>query len=435
MTVRVAFLTLGCPKNEADTDAMRASVLSSSYELVENYDEADVLVLNTCSFIQEATEESITTALQLSEEWAPRREGRKLLVSGCMPSRYGEELAGALAEVDGFIPVAEEGALLKRIEALTGIAANTVELGNRVLRTVDGPSAYVKISDGCDRTCAYCAIPAIRGPYHSRPVDEVLDEVRALVAGGVKEVVLIGQDTGIWGRDLPAKPNLASLLRLVSEAAGDAWVRVMYLQPDGIDDELLDTMASLPNVCRYFDIPLQHASKRVLRSMHRRGSYEEFVAMIDRIRERVEGAVIRTTVIAGYPGETREEAAELLRFLEEVRFDYVGVFAYSQEEGTPASVLEDQVPMRTRKARAQRLRDVADQIGFELTAARIGEEHDVLIESLDEDEGCTTFLGRWMGQAPEIDGAVHLATGEIGSVVRAVFTDAFCYELEGEVAL
>lgn len=433
MSVRVAFMTLGCPKNEADTDAMRAAVLSSAYELSEDIDDADVVVLNTCSFIQEATEESITVALQLAEEWLPHREGRRLLVAGCMPSRYGDDLASALVEVDSFIPVAEEDTLLARIEALTGIGSKPLVLGERVLRTVSGPSAYVKISDGCDRTCAYCAIPSIRGPYRSRTEEAVLDEIEALAAGGVREVVLIGQDTGIWGRDLPGKPRLAHLLRAVAARVPGVWIRVMYLQPDGIDDELLGTMAELDSVCPYFDIPLQHASTRVLRAMHRRGSYDDFIDLVDRIRTMVPGAVVRTTVIAGFPGETREEAARLLQFIEEARFDYVGVFPYSQEEGTLASVMEDQVPMRTRKARAQRLRDAADRIGFERAAERVGQVHDVLVESSEDEDGHTVMLGRWMGQAPEIDGAVHLPVGQVGDMLRVRFVDSFCYELEGEV--
>ncbi len=430
-TPAITFLTLGCPKNEVDTDRMRAAVSASAYVLADDPADADVVVVNTCSFIAEATEESIGTVLEVAQEWLPEREGRSIVVAGCMPARYGGELAAELPEVAAFVPVAEEGELLAVLERVTGVAAHPADAGAAPSRTESGGSAYLRISDGCHRTCAYCTIPSIRGPYVSTPVELVTAEARELVALGAKEIVLIGQDITAYGRDLDAPDTLADVVRAVAAIPGVEWVRLMYVQPDGVTDDLLAAIAENPNVCRYLDIPLQHASAPVLRRMHRSGDAEAFLALLERIRQALPGVVLRTTLIAGFPGETADDVRALERFLRDARFDYTGVFEYSAEEGTAAAEMPAQVPPRTRRARAQKLRDLADEIGFERAAAHVGETLEVLVEGVDEDEG--VVVGRWRGQAPEIDGLVLLDRGDAGDIVKARIVDSLGYDLEGEV--
>jgi len=434
-TSRVAFLTLGCPKNEVDTDKMRAAVANSRYAVVDDFDDADVVVVNTCSFIREATEESVAVVLEMASEWAPAREGRKLVVAGCMPSRYGDELDAAMPEVDAFVPVVGERAILEVLDKLVGApfraSDGVVDGSPATTRTVSGPSAYLQISDGCHRNCAYCTIPSIRGPYRSRPLDDILAEATELVDRGARELVLIGQDITAYGRDLASSHRLADVVRAVAALPGVTWLRLMYAQPDGVTDDLLAAMAENPNVCRYLDMPLQHASAPVLRAMRRSGDAETYLRLIERIRAALPDVVLRTTVISGFPGETRADALVLQRFLEAASFDYVGVFPYSAEEGTPAARMAPQVSPRTRRARAQRIRDLADAIGFERVASRVGQTLSVLVEGVDADDG--VVLGRWCGQAPDIDGIVLLDRGTPGELVQARIVDAVCYDLEGEV--
>lgn len=427
----VAFITLGCPKNEVDTDRMRAAVAVSPFTLTDEPDDADIVVVNTCSFIQDATEESLATVLDLAAQWLPERDGRQLVVAGCMPARYGMDLTEAMPEVAAFVPVAEEGALLSVLERLTGVeAASTAEGG--AARTASGPSAYLQISDGCHRACAYCTIPSIRGPYVSRRLDEIVAEARELVSLGARELVLIGQDITAYGRDIDGDETLADVVRAVAAVGGVDWLRLMYVQPDGVTDDLLAAIAENPNVCRYLDIPLQHAAKPVLGAMRRTGDAASFLEMISRIRSVLPDVVLRTTLIAGFPGETTADVRELQRFLIEAQFDYVGVFVYSPESGTAAAEMPGQIPARTRRARAQRLRDLADEIGFERAAARVGKTVEVLVEGVDPDEG--VVIGRWRGQAPEIDGLVVLDGGSAGEIVPARIVDSLGYDLEGQVA-
>lgn len=429
-TPRVGFLTLGCPKNEVDTDRMRAEIIGSAFEVTDSLDDADVVVVNTCSFIEAATQESVESVLQLAGAWLPQREGRHLVVAGCMPSRYGAELAEAMPEVAAFVPVAEENALLGVLEDLTGTQSGQRGVGGPT-RTVAGPSAYLQVSDGCHRSCAYCTIPSIRGPYRSRPLAQIQAEAAELVSLGAVEIVLIGQDITAWGRDLDGPEELADVVSAVAKTPGVGWVRLMYAQPDGVSDRLLAAMASHENVCRYLDMPLQHASRAVLRRMRRAGDGATYRDLIAKIRRALPGVVLRTTVISGFPGETRADAAELLRFLDDVRFDYVGVFPYSAEDGTEAAEMHEQVPIRTRRARAQRIRDLSDTIGFDSAAQQVGKVLDVLVEGIDPDEGA--LLGRWCGQAPEIDGVVYLDRGEPGELVRVRIDDSAGYDLEGTV--
>jgi ribosomal protein S12 methylthiotransferase len=425
---RVAFITLGCPKNEVDSDHMAAS-LTGAFELVTDIDAADAVVVNTCAFIREATEESIAVVLDVAGDWKAADPDRVLVVTGCMPSRYGADLSASMPEVDAFVSVADETDLATVLARLTG--AEAASTPDAAARLAPGPSAYLQVADGCHRACTYCIIPTIRGPYRSRTAPEILAEARSLVAAGARELILIGQDISSWGHDLPDRPVLADLVRELSGVEDLAWLRLMYVQPDEITPDLLDAMASSPVVCRYLDMPLQHASADVLCRMGRRGSAADYLRLIGVVRDLLPSVVLRTTLISGFPGETREDAKRLLDFVREADLDYVGVFPYSREEGTVAAEMPDQVPARTSIARAQRIRDEADAIGFRRAAALVGTTVDVLVEGVDED-GVT--FGRHRGQAPEIDGLVLLdAERAPGEIVQAHIVDSLGYDLVGEV--
>ena len=415
---------------------MRAAISASNFRLADDPDTADIVVVNTCSFIQDATEESLGVVLDLAAQWLPERVGRHIVVAGCMPSRYGEDLADALPEVAAFVSVADESALPAVLERVTGIAAEAgaragAAMASTRTRKSVGPSAYLQIADGCHRTCSYCTIPSIRGPYASRPLKSIVAEAAELVDLGARELVLIGQDITAYGRDLDSAETLADVVSAVAVVPGVDWLRLMYVQPDGVTDELLRAMTDNPNVVHYLDIPLQHAAKPVLRAMRRSGDAGSFLDLLARIRRAMPDVVLRTTLIAGFPGETAADVRELQRFLAAADFDYVGVFVYSPEDGTAAATLPAQVPLRTRRARAQRLRDLADTSGFARAASHVGRTVEVLVEGIDEDEG--VIVGRWRGQAPEIDGLVLLDSGRAGEIVSARIVDSAGYDLEGEV--
>lgn len=432
----MAFVTLGCAKNEVDTAHMRERLAAAGFALADDAGAADAVVVNTCSFIQSATEESIAAIFEVAGLQNVAEGGAALIVAGCMPARYGDELADELVEASAFVPCSKEDDIAEVVRAALGLACLPCDGGfaaasiGEVRTGASSPvSAYVKISDGCDRFCAFCTIPYIRGRYHSFAYADIRAEVARRVGEGVREVVLIAQDTGRWGQDFDEPSTLAWLVGALADEFADTWFRIMYIQPEGITDDLLRTVAAHGNVCSYFDIPLQHVNPRILKAMRRRGSREEFERLVARVRALVPGATLRTTLIAGFPGETDEDFEELCDFVEEGFFDYVGVFAYSREEGTRAHDLPGQVDDDEKADRAQRLRDLADAVSTPLVAARIGREMDVLVEGAEEDG---QLFGRAMCQAPEVDGVTYLAHGTPGEVRRVTISDTLLYEMEGE---
>ena len=433
---RLLFVTLGCAKNEVDTDRMRARLLSAGFAEALDVDEADAVLVNTCSFLASATSESIEVTLELAEAAAEGVRARPIVMCGCVPSRYGTELVPELPEVQAFVPVDEEDGIVGVVERVLGLQESGA-CASAVLRTVDGASAYVKISDGCDRYCSFCAIPYIRGRYASRSYEQIAAEVQALLQGGVREIVLIGQDTGVWGSDLGQGESLATLLVRLGALAEpfDAWLRVLYLQPEGMTDELVAAIRDTPSVLPYIDIPIQHCSERVLRSMNRHGSPAEYAALFARLRKEIPGMVLRSTAMAGFPGETDEEADELYEFIRAQELDYCSVFAYSQEEGTRAARMAGQVSEEVKAERTQALVDLTEQLGFAATASHVGELADVIIDGLEEGPEGAELIGHAWFQAPDSDGAVHIAQGEaaVGDKVRVRLVDAFCYELVGEI--
>ncbi|MCL4554050.1 MAG: 30S ribosomal protein S12 methylthiotransferase RimO [Actinobacteria bacterium] len=412
---------------------MATDVVASGYEVTADLGEAQVVVLNTCGFIRDAVEESVAEALELAE-WRSLEEGRRLIVAGCMVSRYGNEFVESFPEADAVISLADRHSLASVISTLVG-PPKTDESSRRAARqsaSVPTPHAYLMISDGCDRVCSYCTIPSIRGRYRSKAFEKVLNEADAMVRSGAREIIFIGQDITSWGKDLPDDPRtLVDLVDSVSETSGLNWLRLMYCQPNGLTDELLELMARKRNICNYLDIPLQHVSEDILRSMRRSGSPDELRALIANIRTRVPDIILRTTFIAGFPGETRYHSSELMKFVEETGFDYVGVFPFSPEHGTAAYDLPDQISSRTRVARAQKIRDLADSVAFEKNAGHVGRQMSVLSVGVDE-EGMN--IGRWAGQAPDIDGVVILdRVVPVGQFVQAIIVDSLGYDLVGEV--
>ena len=431
------YATLGCAKNEVDTDRMKALMQHAGFADAESVEDCDVIIVNTCSFLSVATQESLEATLELAGIRDASAVRAPIVMCGCVPSRYGDELAHELPEVSEFVPADQEDSIVEVVSALLGIETLETVGARDALRTVEGASAYVKISDGCDRFCTFCAIPYIRGRYASRGPDEILSEVRTLLAGGVREIVLIGQDTGIWGSDLDGDRDLAWLLEQVASAVRPykGWVRVLYLQPEGMSERLVGAIRDIPEVLPYIDIPIQHCSERVLKRMGRRGSVQELSELFRRLRSEIPGMVLRSTGLVGFPGETEDEFEQLVRFIEDVEFDYTSVFAYSAEDGTAAAKLDGQMSEDVKLERAQRLTDVAESLGFAATASHVGETVDVIVDGVEQTDAGFELIGHAWFQAPDCDGAVHIAEGEatVGEVLKCVLVDSFCYELQGEV--
>ena len=438
----IVYITLGCAKNEVDTDRMRSLLTAAGYAEADSAEDADIAIVNTCSFLASATSESIETTLQLASEVEDGVRACRIVMCGCVPSRYGDDLPSELPEVAAFVRSDEEDGIVSVVDGVLGIAREEPAYIPRVKRTIEGATAYVKISDGCNRFCSFCMIPYIRGRYHSRSAESIIAEVKDLVAGGVREIVLIGQDTGIWGNDFKDEnaegpKNLSELLRAVAAAVRPerVWVRVLYLQPEGMSDELIATIRDTPEVLPYIDIPVQHCSERILKAMNRSGSRVELEDLFDRLRAEIPGMVIRSTGMVGFPTETDEEFEELMEFMDRVGFDYTSVFAYSREEGSRAAQMEGQVPEEIKLERAQAAMDLAESLGFAATAAHVGEVAEVIVDGVEDGENGPELIGHAWFQAPDSDGAVHLEVDEaaVGDILKVEFTDSFCYELVGHV--
>ncbi len=437
----ILYVTLGCAKNEVDTDRMRSLLTAASYSEAASVDEADLVIINTCSFLASATSESIETTLALANEVHDGVRSVPIVMCGCVPSRYGDDLPDELPEVAAFVRADEEDGIVRVCDSVFGIERSEPAFLPSVKRTVEGAVAYVKISDGCNRFCSFCAIPYIRGRYHSRTADRIIAEAKELVAGGVREIVLIGQDTGIWGSDFKGEvegpKNLAQLLVALAEELRPehVWIRVLYLQPEGMTDELITVIRDTPEVLPYIDIPVQHCSARVLKAMNRSGSEEELDELFERLRDEIPSMVIRTTSLVGFPGETDDEAQRMLSFMDRNGFDYTSVFSYSPEDGTRAARMDGQVEEEIKLQRTQAAMDLAESLGFAATASHVGEVAEVIVDGVEETEDGLELIGHAWFQAPDSDGAVHLDVDEacVGDILKVEFTDSFCYELIGHV--
>ncbi len=409
----VHFRSLGCPKNQLDTEIMLGALSLSEFAIAERLEDADVAIVNTCAFIESAREESIQAILDVADL---RESGRlrALLVTGCMPQRYGDELAKELPEVDAFIGTSQYvnvpeilgEVLAGRSRGVYVEARRTHLYDHRSPRILIGPghSAYVKTSEGCDRICSFCAIPGIRGKFQSRRLDSLVEECQTLAAAGVKEVNLVAQDQTSWGKDLPGRPKLARLLRRLDETEGLEWIRLLYVYPTAVTDELIEVLATGRRVLPYVDVPLQHASDRVLRAMRRGVTADRQRRLVERLRAQIPDLTLRTTVIVGFPGETEADFEALCDFVRETRFDRLGCFRYSDEEGTAAFSLPGKVPRAVARDRHKRLLALQSGILAEKQAALVGRELPVLVDVA----GPPGAQARLASQAPEIDGGVVL---------------------------
>lgn len=445
--MKIGVVSLGCPKNLVDSETMLGLIHEENYEITNDPSEAEIIIVNTCGFIESAKEESINTILQMAE-YKKSGSCRYIIVTGCLSQRYAEELFNELHEADAIAGVEvydEIGSIIKRVmngERFIMLERNKPDViytskETFLPRILTTPSytAYLKIAEGCDNCCSYCAIPKIRGPYRSKPMEQVLKEAKALADNGVKELIVVAQDTTRYGEDLPGgKLLLADLLKELNKIESLKWIRVMYCYPNNFTDELIETFASLDKVCKYVDLPLQHASNRLLASMNRYDTREEVETLLAKLRKRIPGIVIRTTFIVGFPGETDADFEELKEFVEQQRFENAGVFAYSQEEGTVAGAMPNQIPDEIKQERYHELMALQAQISEEIHKDTEGQTLEVLVEGIEED-GSGLHYGRSYREAPDIDGLVFIENpGDIkpGCFVKVNILQGFTYESVGE---
>lgn len=416
--MKVGFVSLGCPKNLVDSEVMLGLVRQAGHEITNRPDEADALVVNTCAFVDAATQESIDAILEMA---ALKRSGRctRLIVTGCLGQRFRDALCEQIPEVDLVLGTGDVPAIVRAIEEAAAppvqpapaLPAYLYDAETPRHRTTPRHYAYVKVAEGCDYKCAFCIIPTLRGRYRSRAADSIVKEVERLVGEGTREVILISQDTTFYGLDRGERRALSTLLRRLNRIDGLGWIRLLYLYPTTIGDDVLDAMAECDKVCRYVDLPLQHASRSVLARMKRPGDGATYEALVQRIRQRVPGVTLRTTFIVGFPGETEQDFGELLAFLERAQFDHVGVFTYSHEEGTGAYALVDDVPVAIKRARARRLMAAQRRHVRRRHRRLVGTRHRLLVDGYAADAGLV-LQGRLQSQAPEIDPVVFLTEAD-----------------------
>ncbi len=442
MNEKICFVSLGCDKNLVDSEIMLGLCRDAGFVLTDDETEADVAVVNTCCFIHDAKEESIQTLLELGQLKA---EGHlKVLVAcGCLAQRYAKEMREEIPEVDALVgttafdrivPVIRQALEGSRAEAIADLKQLPVPEVRRV-NTTGGYTSYLKIADGCDKHCTYCIIPKIRGDFRSVPMEHLLKEAEELARGGVTELILVAQETTVYGTDLYGRKMLPELLRGLCRIDGLHWIRILYAYPEEVTDELIEVMAEEDKICHYIDLPIQHASDSILRRMARRTNQEELREIVGKLREAMPDIAIRTTLITGFPGETQEDFEELYRFVNEMEFDRLGVFPYSAEENTPAATMPDQIPEEVKTSRRDEIMELQQEIAFEAAEAMIGRELEVLIEGKLPEED--VYLGRSYKDAPGVDGYVFVECDHellSGQYVRAKIYEAKDYDLMAVIA-
>lgn len=446
---KVGFVSLGCPKNLVDTEVMMGQLAAAGYEMTNNAGDADTVVVNTCGFIESAKQESVDAILEATR-WKSEGSATRVIVAGCLVERYRDELIKELPDVDAFIGTSQVGDILKAADSEFDSRKLTITpIGNKSatylydeytprVRATESHTAFIKIAEGCDRPCAFCSIPNMRGSFRSRRFGSILEEARNLAKQNVKELVLIAQDSSRYGEDLGEVDALAGLIRALGEIEEIEWVRVMYAYPTHISDAFLMAIAETPKAVKYLDMPLQHASRNVLRLMKRGGNRDSLEKLIRRVRDSVPGIAIRTTFITGFPGETDEDFEELVKFVQNCRFDNLGVFTYSDEEGTAAFDLPNKVDYKTARLRRNRLMKEQAKISKQLNKSKIGQTFKVLFEGLSQ-ESDLLFQGRLEGQTQEIDGYILIndipedLEPQIGAIYEVKITEAHEYDLVGSI--
>ncbi|MBQ4131418.1 MAG: 30S ribosomal protein S12 methylthiotransferase RimO [Clostridia bacterium] len=439
MAVKIGMVSLGCPKNQVDAERMLAELKSADFEITNDEEQADVIIVNTCGFIESAKSEAIENIIEVS---AFKQSGnlKALIVTGCLAERYKDQILNEIPEVDSVVTIGANDKIVDVVKnALNGknslYSAEKTNLkltGDRIL-TTPFYTAYLKVAEGCNNRCSYCAIPDIRGNFRSLPIEDCVAEAQKLAKMGVKELIVVAQDTTNYGADIYGKSSLPALLKELVKIDGIHWIRTLYTYPDKITDELLDLIASEEKLVPYLDIPIQHASDKILKKMNRKGSSAELEALILKIREKIPNVTLRTSLITGFPGETEEDFTILAEFVNKIRFDRLGCFAYSEEEGTPAAEYENQVDPQLRQDRSENIMNDQMTIAEEKNEEKIGSTVEVLVEGYDSYIKC--FYGRSAADAPDIDGKVFFMSDnnlEAGSFVRVLINDVIEYDLLGE---
>ena len=439
--MKILFISLGCDKNLVDTEVMLGLLASRGYEMTDDETEADIIVINTCCFIHDAKEESIQNILEMAEY---KKEGKvkALIVTGCLAERYRQEILDEIPEVDEVLGTTAYDRILDAVDAalagehsvmLADIDALPLPDTKRLV-TTGGHFAYLKIAEGCDKHCTYCIIPKIRGNYRSVPMEWLIREAEELAAQGVKELILVAQETTLYGKDLYGEKSLHRLVRELCRISGLQWIRILYCYPEEITDELIQVMKEEKKVCHYLDLPIQHASDAVLKRMGRRTTKQELIEIIGKLRREIPDICLRTTLITGFPGETEEQHEELIEFVDEMEFDRLGVFTYSPEEDTPAEKMPDQIDEEVKEERQAELMELQQEIAFDNAERMVGREVLVMIEGKVADENA--YVGRTYRDAPNVDGLIFINTDEellSGDFARVKVTGALDYDLIGEL--
>lgn len=439
MATRVGMVSLGCSKNQVDAEKMLFMLKQEGFELVSDAALADVVIVNTCGFIESAKQEAIDTILEFC---TLKQEGRikAVICTGCLAERYRDEVLKEIPELDAVVGIGSNGRIVEIIRELYSEAQSITAYGEKTDLALDGGRlistepfyAYLKIAEGCDNCCTYCAIPMIRGRFRSRPIESIIEEAKWLAENGVTELVVVAQDTTRYGEDIYGESRLPQLLRELCKIEGFKWIRTLYAYPERISDELLDTVASEDKLVKYLEIPMQHCNEDILKRMNRSGSRESLAELISKIRQRIPGVILRTTMITGFPGETEEQFEELCTFIKEMKFERLGCFAYSAEEDTPAASFDGQIPMKTREKRAELIMEEQMFIADRFNEAMIGKTLEVVVEGFDRYAEC--WFGRSRMDAPEIDGKVFFSSDRklgVGEYVNVLIDDIMDYDLTG----
>lgn len=439
--MNILFVSLGCDKNLVDSEVMLGLLVQQGHQMVDSEELADIIVVNTCCFINDAKEESIQTILEMAEY---KKEGtlKALIVTGCLAQRYKQEILDEIEEVDAVLGTTSYDKIIEAIDvALQGDKTLLMEdidalpvVESRRQVTTGGHYAYLKIAEGCDKHCTYCIIPKIRGNFRSVPMERLLDEAKQLAGQGVKELILVAQETTLYGMDLYGKKSLHLLLKELCKISGLRWIRVLYCYPEEITEELIQTIKEEEKICKYLDIPIQHASDAVLKRMGRRTTKQQLMEVVEKLRKEIPEIALRTTLITGFPGETQEQHEELMAFVDEMEFDRLGVFTYSPEEDTPAAMMPDQVEECVKEDRQAELMELQQEIAFERAENQIGREVLVMIEGKVADENA--YVGRTYMDAPNVDGLIFVETNEelmSGDFAKVKITGALEYDLIGEI--
>ncbi|WP_298704165.1 30S ribosomal protein S12 methylthiotransferase RimO [uncultured Veillonella sp.] len=445
MSKKLGYISLGCAKNLVDTEVMLGALKANDYEITDTLDEAEIIIVNTCTFIEKAKAESVNTILEMAE-YKKFGACRGLIVAGCLSQQYQEELFKEIPEIDALIGTGSWNRIMEAIEAINeGHRACIMDSITNIynermprMQTTPTYSAYVKIAEGCDNGCTFCIIPKVRGAYRSRTIESIVEEVERLASMGVKEINLIAQDTTSYGSDLNnGKPMLVDLLKALVKVEGIQWYRLLYLYPKYFTDDLLDFIVQEPKICKYIDLPLQHINDDILRRMNRKDRKADIVSLLKKVRNKAKHVTLRTSIIVGFPGETDEQFEELCEFVKDVRFDNMGVFTYSQEEGTPAGAMVDQIPEDVKEERYHTLMAIQAAISEENNRDLEGTHQEAIVEEIDETEnGQLLAKGRLSTQAPDVDGNMYIEDCQglsVGDIVPVKVVQGFSYDVVVEV--